>query len=50
LTTEEIIKNFFPNVKIRREMEKYESILSSRKIRNVLGFKPIHDWNKYLKV
>ena len=50
LTTEEIIKNFFPNVKIRREMEKYESILSSRKIRNVLGFKPIHDLNKYLKV
>ena len=50
LTTEEIIKNFFPNVKIRREMEKYESILSSRKIRNVLGFKPIQDWNKYLKV
>jgi nucleoside-diphosphate-sugar epimerase len=50
LTTEEIIKNFFPNVKITREMEKYESILSSRKIRNVLGFKPIHDWNKYLKV
>lgn len=50
LTTEEIIKNFFPNVKIRREMEKYKSILSSRKIRNVLGFKPIHDWNKYLKV
>jgi len=50
LTTEEIIKNFFPNVKIRREMEKYESILSSRKIRNVLDFKPIHDWNKYLKV
>jgi nucleoside-diphosphate-sugar epimerase len=50
LTTEEIIKNFFPNVKIRREMEKYDSILSSRKIRNVLGFKPIHDWNKYLKV
>ena len=50
LTTEEIIKNFFPNVKIRREIEKYESILSSRKIRNVLGFKPIHDWNKYLKV
>jgi len=50
LTTEEIIKNFFPNVKIRREMEKYESILSSRKIRNVLGFKPIHDWKKYLKV
>ena len=50
LTTEEIIKQFFPNVKIRREMKKYESILSSKKIRDVLGFKPIHDWKKYLKV
>ena len=50
LTTEEIIKQFFPNVKMRREMKKYESILSSRKIRDVLGFKPMHDWKKYLKV
>ena len=49
LTTEEIIKQFFPNVKMRRDMEKYESILSSKKIRDVLGFKPAHDWKKYLK-
>ena len=49
LTTEEIIKQFFPNVKMRRDMEKYESILSSKKIRDVLGFNPTHDWKKYLK-
>ncbi len=49
LTTEEIIKQFFPNVKIRRDMEKYESILSSKKIRDILGFNPAHDWKKYLK-
>ena len=49
LTTEEIIKQFFPNVKMRRDMEKYESILSSKKIRDVLGFNPAHDWKKYLK-
>lgn len=30
-------------------MEKYESILSSKKIRDVLGFNPAHDWKKYLK-
>ena len=34
---------FYPNVKIRREMEEYESILSSKKIRDVLGFNPVHD-------
>ena len=49
LTTEEIIKQFFPNVKMRRDMEKYESILSSKKIRDILGFNPAHDWKKYLK-
>ena len=49
LTTEEIMKQFFPNVKMRRDMEKYESILSSKKIRDVLGFNPAHDWKKYLK-
>ena len=49
LTTEEIIKQFFPNVQLKRKMEKYESILSARKIREVLGFKPIHDWTKYFK-
>ncbi len=49
LATEEIIKQFFPNVKMRRDMEKYESILSSKKIRDVLGFNPAHDWKKYLK-
>ena len=49
LTTEDIINKFFPNVKLRREMEEYESILSSKKIRDVLGFNPVHDWRNYFK-
>ena len=49
LTTNEIIKQFFPNVKMRRKMNKYESILSSRKIRDMLGFKPVHEWKNYFK-
>ena len=49
LTTKQIIKKFFPNVKMRREMGKYESILSSKKIRDVLGFNPVHDWKNYFK-
>ena len=49
LTTEEIIKQFFPNVEIRRKMDKYESILSARKIKETVDFKPIHDWKKYYK-
>ena len=49
LTTKEIIEQFFPNVELRREMDKYESILSSKKIRDILGFKPKHDWKNYYK-
>ena len=30
-------------------MGEYESILSSKKIRDVLGFKPVHDWKNYFK-
>ena len=33
-----------------REMDKYNSILSSKKIRDILGFKPVHDWNNYFKL
>jgi nucleoside-diphosphate-sugar epimerase len=47
LTTQEIIKEFFPNVKLKRTLDKNESILSSQKIRKILGFKPEHDWRKY---
>ena len=49
LSTEEIVKQFFPNVKMRRKMDKYESILSSKKIRDILGFNPTHDWKNYFK-
>ena len=49
LSTEEIVKQFFPNVKMRRKMDKYEAILSSKKIRDILGFNPTHDWKNYFK-
>ncbi len=50
LTTQEIINQFFPNVKLKRKMDEYESILSNRKIKEVLGFKPIHNWKNYFKI
>jgi hypothetical protein len=30
-------------------MGEYEAPLSNRKIREVLGFKDMHDWRKYVK-
>jgi nucleoside-diphosphate-sugar epimerase len=47
LTTKEIIQEFFPNVPLKRKMDEYEAILSSKKIRTMLGFKPEHDWKNY---
>ena len=49
LSTEEIVKQFFPHVKMSRKMDKYEAILSSKKIRDILGFNPTHDWKNYFK-
>ncbi|RFU31461.1 hypothetical protein B7463_g4890, partial [Scytalidium lignicola] len=43
-TTKEFLQKECPNVKITREMGEYEAPLSNRKIREVLGFKDVHDW------
>jgi nucleoside-diphosphate-sugar epimerase len=46
----ELAARFYPNVPFRSEIGKYESLLSNRKIREVLGFKEEHDWRKYVTV
>jgi nucleoside-diphosphate-sugar epimerase len=48
-TTEELLKQQCPGVKITRKMGKTEAPLSNRKIREVLGFKDVHDWRNYVK-
>ena len=47
--SKELAEAFFPNVPIIRELEKHEALFSNRKIREVLGFKEQHNWQKYLK-
>ncbi|MCJ1351015.1 MAG: hypothetical protein MMC33_000997 [Icmadophila ericetorum] len=47
--TMEFLKKACPNVKITREMGEWEAPLSNRKIREVLGYKDVHDWRKYVK-
>jgi nucleoside-diphosphate-sugar epimerase len=46
MTTKEFLAKECPNTKITREMGKYEAPLSNRKIREVLGYKDVHDWRK----
>ncbi|MEP4768124.1 MAG: NAD(P)-dependent oxidoreductase [Roseibium sp.] len=45
----EILKRFFPNVPLVRELGDHEALFSNRKIREVLGFREEHNWRKYVK-
>ena len=46
----ELAERFYPNVTFKREIGEYESLLSNRKIREVLGFREEHDWRKHVKL
>lgn len=50
LPNEELIARFFPGVPLSRELEEHEALFSNRKIREVLGFKEQHNWQKYVKI
>lgn len=49
LPTRELAEKFFPNVPISRELGTHEALYSNRKIREMLGFKEQHNWQKYLE-
>jgi nucleoside-diphosphate-sugar epimerase len=44
----ELLARFFPGVPLSRPLEPQESLLSNRKIREVLGFRQAHDWRAIL--
>jgi hypothetical protein len=48
--TRELLKRYFPEVPITRELGEFEAPLSNRKAREVLGFKEAHNWRKYVAV
>jgi nucleoside-diphosphate-sugar epimerase len=47
--TKEFLARECPGVKVTREMGEWEAPLSNRKIREVLGYKDVHDWRSYWK-
>ncbi|CAN5499835.1 NAD(P)-dependent oxidoreductase [soil metagenome] len=49
LPSAELIRRFYPTVPVKAELGEYETILSNRKIRDLLGFKAQHSWRKYVK-
>ena len=48
LPTNDLIKKYFPNVPISRELAEHEALFSNRKIREMLGFIEQHNWRKYV--
>jgi nucleoside-diphosphate-sugar epimerase len=44
----ELLPRFFPNVPLSRPVGEREGLLSNRKIREVLGFREEHPWQKYV--
>jgi nucleoside-diphosphate-sugar epimerase len=48
LPTAELLRRFYPGVKVTRELGEYETLLSNRKAREQLGFRPVHSWRTEL--
>jgi nucleoside-diphosphate-sugar epimerase len=46
LPTAELLKRFYPDVPVKRELSEFEALFSNRRIREVLGFKQAHSWRQ----
>jgi nucleoside-diphosphate-sugar epimerase len=50
LPTRELLERFYPNVPLKvDDLGEYETLLSNRKAKRVLGFKPEHSWRRYVQ-
>jgi nucleoside-diphosphate-sugar epimerase len=49
LPTKELLKRFYPKVPVKSELGEFETLLSNRKARDVLGFKQRHFWRDHVK-
>ena len=47
-SNQELLARFFPKVPLSRPVGAQESLLSNRKVRDVLGFREQHNWRKYV--
>ncbi|MBW4035592.1 MAG: NAD(P)-dependent oxidoreductase [Proteobacteria bacterium] len=48
LPTAELLSRFYPGVPVHGELSEYETLLSNKKTREVLGFKQAHHWRDYV--
>lgn len=49
LTTDEVIRQFYPDVPKQRDMGQHETFYTNDKAKRLVGFKPLHSWRDVLK-
>jgi len=49
LPTAELLSRFYPKVPVRGELGQFETLLSNRRIREVLGFRQEHPWRENVR-
>jgi len=49
LPTAELLRRFYPDVPVRGTLGEYETLLSNKKARELLGFREEHPWRRYVK-
>jgi len=48
LPTKDLLARYYPAVPVKGELGEYETLLSGRKVREVLGFRQAHHWRDYV--
>ncbi len=49
LPTQELLRRFYPDVPVRGELGEFETLLSNRKAKERLGFRPRHSWRDHVE-
>ncbi|MEW9308241.1 NAD-dependent epimerase/dehydratase family protein [Labrys neptuniae] len=49
LPTAELLRRFYPEVPVKGTLGEYETLLSNKKARELLGFREEHPWRRYVK-
>ena len=47
LPTAELIERYYPGVPVKHELGKFETLLSNRKVKEMLGFREKHNWRAH---
>ncbi len=47
--TAQLLKSYFPDVPVRKELREFESLVSSARLESLLGFRPSMSWREFLR-